>query len=193
MKFAKRITAIFLSDTTSLIWTIGWLSMFMAFGFFYSETNNTNYDLINQTFPQHVWGFAFLFYGLIHILSCVFPHHRVWTIVNSIVGIWLWSYIFFSFNIFDKEPVKATEWLLSIPVIIEIWIFLNNAINMRRIGVCSTSQLIIGTVTNIRYNIDSLNLALDTLVKENASLTIEIQNLNSEVYRLRKQIKINEV
>lgn len=94
-------------------------SFLMAIGFFLSQVSNVNYELLYAAAHPYFWGALFLVHSSIHAVN-------LWTridwrikVINSIVGIWAWSYLLLSFVIFDKTPIAPTEILLSLPIFIQ--------------------------------------------------------------------------
>ena len=97
-------------------------AIIMSVGFFLGvDATNDNYTLVYQYISAHWWSFIFGVYGLITILSRLYDIHPAVRMVSGVVGIWAWMYIFLSFTVFDASPVAPTEYLLSVPIIAEVW------------------------------------------------------------------------
>jgi len=118
----SRIKQILLLDTTSVRWVIGWVALIGAFGFIFGTSHNENYKLLMQSWSGQIWGVAFLIYGVNTIATCVFRQPNIINYLTDALGMWLWSYLFLSFVVFDTTPTAATEYMLIIPLFAEVWI-----------------------------------------------------------------------
>lgn len=189
MNFWKRVSAVLYSDMTALVWTLGWISQALAFGFFVSGTNTKNYDLLNSIVPKEIWGILFSIYGFILLARCLYKIPTFLVYLNSITGVWLWTYLFFSFAIFDPTPIASTEWMLLLPIVTQLWIFFNStllkntkpAIDKQEHQSENISELISLVKNEIHY----LNEELVALSKENRTLKDEVNTLTSEVHRIK--------
>lgn len=125
MNIETRLVNLMSSDIRPLRWTQGWVAILLALGFLFSVTDNTNYTLINSLTVKTVWGICFMVYGVLNLSSSLFDTKPLILYFSSITGFWLWSYIFLSFIVYDTTTTKSTEWMLVIPIIIEIWLCTN--------------------------------------------------------------------
>ena len=121
----RRLKEIALADMLAIRWTLAWACIAMGVGFLISGTDNENYVLLNNIFPKELWGIGFIALGLFSVFLCFITANILLVSISTICAVWLWSYIFFSFTLFDPTPIKSTEWLLAIPIIIELWVFVN--------------------------------------------------------------------
>lgn len=123
MPISKRIIGVLFSDLSALRWILGWVSLILSAGFFFSGTDNHNYDLINIMAVKNVWGVLYFLHGMSMLYTALYKDCRFFVKCSfSVIGIWLWLYVFLSFTFYDPTPVKATEWLLFLPVMIEVWL-----------------------------------------------------------------------
>lgn len=93
----------------------------MSIGFLFGDYSNNNYVAINTLASSWVWSILFLIYGGTKGLSKFHTVPYILGVANSVFGLWLWSYIFLSFVLFDPVPMAATELLLVIPIVAEVW------------------------------------------------------------------------
>jgi hypothetical protein len=109
------------ADLSPMRFVIAWLAYILAFGFFASSTNNHNYEFINTVTGKNIWGSLFVFHGTMMMVTALFTINNYTRSAVSIIGIFLWSYVFLSFTFYDPTPINSTEWMLMIPVILECW------------------------------------------------------------------------
>ena len=103
-----------------------WIAAFVtAIGFFLGDSSNPNYEMITAFASNNMWGLMFVLYGVLKFLE--YWDHLDFKIklINSIVGLWMWNYIFLSFTVFDKSNVAPTELMLLMPIIAEMWVLLS--------------------------------------------------------------------
>jgi hypothetical protein len=133
MNFYQRILGVVYSDLSPMRWIMGWISLVLAAGFFFSDTDNHNYDLINIMAQKNVWGFLYTIHGISMLYTALYPRCDYYLkSMFSIIGIWLWSYVFLSFTFYDPTPVKATEWMLFLPVMVEVWLLSESGVRRFR-------------------------------------------------------------
>jgi hypothetical protein len=192
MTLWKRFIRVFYSDMTVLTWMLGWIAQSLAFGFFVSGTDTGNYTLLNSTLPKETWGLFFMVYGVVLIMSCLYYIEK-WVLgLFAIAGVWLWSYLFFSFAIFDPSPIASTEWMLTLPIVAQLWIFFSVAYGQKnkpgkRDASHDEAQLD-ALIRTIRHEMKSLNSDLSLLSVENSYLKSEVLNLTTEVTRIRSSM-----
>lgn len=125
MNVRQRIARVLLGDMRSLRWVMGWAGVMAGIGFCCASVENENYHLLNTLQPAWVWGCAFLAYGLIKLAGSLY-HLPGWIRYgNGTAGLWLWSYLFLSFAVFDPTEMRATELMLAVPIVCETWLFSN--------------------------------------------------------------------
>ena len=186
MSLIKNLERVIFSDMTSLIWMLGWVAVVLSAGFFFGQTSNDNYNLLNSTLGKELWGFLFLFYGVTLLWDCMKKINDSILILTYIAGIWFWSYLFFSFTIFDKSPTASTEWMLGLPIVAQVWIFFNHLYNKR---VQKIDNEIITIVMKVLDDVHLLSNELRVINKENEFLKTEFDRLSSEVRRIQNQYK----
>ncbi len=118
----KRLIRVLTSDLTPLRWVLGWLGVLLSIGFLTASTDNSNYEFINTLYSRLIWFMMFFTYGAMLIGTSMYNIAYHIRSILSVVGIFLWSYVFLSFTFYDKTPIYATEWMLLIPVIVECWL-----------------------------------------------------------------------
>jgi hypothetical protein len=192
MTLWKRFVRVVYSDMTVLTWMLGWIAMALAFGFFVSGTDTGNYGLLNSTLPKSAWGVFFAGYGTILIISCLYYVEK-WALgFAAMLGVWLWTYLFSSFAIFDPTPIASTEWMLTLPIAAQVWIFFSIMSDKKNNpGVCKVQNEeieLVALIRSIRHEIRSLNSDLILLNQENANLNKEVLVLSNEVSRIKSSM-----
>ena len=118
----RRVIRVLTSDLTPLRWILGWMAIVLSIGFLTASTENANYEFINTIYSRTVWIIAFFGYGCMLLGTSLYNiAYHIRSIV-SVIGIFLWSYIFLSFTFYDPTPTYATEWMLLLPVLVECWL-----------------------------------------------------------------------
>jgi peptidoglycan/LPS O-acetylase OafA/YrhL len=103
-------------------WTLGWVALVLSVGMFFTATQTENYNAINSFSDRRVWGCIFLSYGACQVAASLFVLPAWVRIACCVVGLWVWSYLFLSFVVYDPTPIQATELMLAVPLISEVWI-----------------------------------------------------------------------
>ena len=117
----KRVIRVLTSDLTPMLWVLGWLAVILSIGFLTASTENSNYEFINTLTSRIAWVLMFFTYGVMTIGTSMYNIGYYIRSCISVVGIFLWSYVFLSFTFYDPTPTYATEWMLLIPLIVECW------------------------------------------------------------------------
>jgi hypothetical protein len=101
---------------------IGWIALSLGIGFLTADTTTDNYTALKEFTPVLVWAILFIGYGFEKLLGCVV--HLPFKVVLgfSVIGLYLWGYVFISFVMFDNSVVQATEYMLMFPLITELWV-----------------------------------------------------------------------
>ncbi len=118
----KKLLNVLSSDLTLIRFLMGVLAFILALGFFGSNTDNNNYQQLNNFADKRIWGLAFVAHA-ISLMLVVFNNFPI-TFRRGLhlIGIWLWTYVFLSFTLYDSTPIASTEWMLLMPVILEFWL-----------------------------------------------------------------------
>jgi hypothetical protein len=133
MTFYQRVLGVLFSDLSPMRWIMGWIALVLSAGFFLTSTDNHNYDLINLMANRHIWGILFCVLAIIHLYSSLYPKCSFYIkALFNVLGIWLWSYVFLSFTFYDPTPIKATEWMLGLPILVEVWLLSEAGIRRKR-------------------------------------------------------------
>ena len=169
----------------ALIWALGWIGIVLSLGFAVGQTDNNNYNLINATFPKHIWAIIFAVYGSILIYRCLYRIDPRIMGVIYIIGVWSWSYVFFSFVVFDPTPAASTEWMLIFPIIGQVWIFFNLVWHKKPE---TPENNIFEVMRHVRHDIKSLSNDLLVLSQKNVKMKYEFGQLCDEVNRIRDNI-----
>lgn len=118
----NRVARLLTSDLSVLRWTLGWLSLLLSAGFFASESQNTNYEFLNDSASKAMWATLFAVHGVSLLWLAVIDCTTWLTRTSAGFGLFLWSYVFLSFTIYDPTPINSTEWMLLLPMLIEMWL-----------------------------------------------------------------------
>lgn len=189
MNIIQRLNRVFKTDITAVTFIIGWVAIFLSFGFYVSVVETSNYSLLNNILPKTAWGILFNVYGAGLIYSSLYRVSKVSFSLLSISGIWLWSYLFFSFAIFDPTPIASTEWMLLIPIICQFWIFVSVIIyEKRKLDETIVDLRVVLLISNIKREIGALNTELISLNKENQNLKNEVNCLTTEINKIRSSM-----
>lgn len=100
---------------------LGLCGVLMGLGFLFGSASGTNYDSMLSLLPRMVWGYIALFYGLFKLYGVVIQHIYPLELLVAGTGAWMWSYLMLSFTVFDSTPTYPTEWLLTVPIVCELW------------------------------------------------------------------------
>lgn len=123
--FIGRLSELVRGRKTETIMMLMVAGILASIGFFFGDTHmNPNYELMFGFMNHYVWSALFAFYGLIKATTLFIKTSYYLKLVNGIIGLWAWMYIFLSFTVFDKTPMAPTEMLLLMPVIIQSWLIL---------------------------------------------------------------------
>lgn len=99
-------------------------AILLSIGFVVGTGDNPNYAMIYSFGGNIFWGLLFIGYAMILMCSLLFNIPRWLYILNGVIGLWAWNFIFLSFVIFDTSPITPTEILLLIPTLAECWVLL---------------------------------------------------------------------
>lgn len=136
--FRQRLARLIFGEVSSLMFTIGLLSIALGVGFILADSRTENYELINAHASQLMWGIIYLFYGMLRAGSALYRVPSAYKLVLCFVGLTLWLVLFLSFTVFDPTTMRPTELMLLLPVIIEFWFALSavnclGALSFRRV------------------------------------------------------------
>lgn len=136
--FRQRLARLIFGEVSSLMFTIGLLSIALGVGFILADSRTENYELINAHASQLMWGIIYLFYGMLRAGSALYRVPSAHKLVLCFVGLTLWLVLFLSFTVFDPTTMRPTELMLLLPVIIEFWFALSavnclGALSFRRV------------------------------------------------------------
>lgn len=109
-------------DLTLVRFVLSVVCWVLALGFFFASVDNANYQQLNNLAAKSVWGWIFFAHGTMMFLTTYHSFPFYFKRLISLCGVWLWTYIFLSFTIFDSTPIASTEWLISVPIMLEIWL-----------------------------------------------------------------------
>lgn len=109
-------------DLTLVRFVLSVVCWVLALGFFFASVDNANYQQLNNLAAKSVWGGIFFCQGTLMFLTTCNNFPFYFKRLISLCGVWLWTYIFLSFTIFDSTPIASTEWLISVPIMLEIWL-----------------------------------------------------------------------
>ena len=97
----------------------------LSAGFLFANGFNQNYELIYQAMPQTMWSCTFFIYGALKLHQVYFRTSKTVKYVVGLIGIWLWTFMFLSFSVFDSTPIAPAEVLITIFALVEGWILIS--------------------------------------------------------------------
>lgn len=107
-------------------------AILFGIGLLFGDGNNHNYIMLFEFAHRYAWAFLFLSYGIIKLISLVGDLDFKVKIINEIIGLWSWNYLFLSFVVFDSTPVTPAEFLLALPILIESCILTSTVNNKNK-------------------------------------------------------------
>ena len=123
--FSTRLKRLFLGDISSLGFAIGLVALLLSAGFFFTNVNTENYRLMNSYGGPQFWSSLFLAYGVARLASSLYRFSTFLRIWLTFIGLSIWSFLFISFLFVDSTPVRPTEIMLALPVLVEFWFAVN--------------------------------------------------------------------
>lgn len=140
-----RLAYVLVNHKGDLHILLGIVSLLLSLGFFFGTGTSLNYELLYHFISQTTWGIVFLVYSFIKTLGAFYKIPNILRLLNGIVGIWAWSYVFLSFTVFDPTALAPTELMLAAPILVEFWNLLElpypeklNKLLSKRIGYAGT-------------------------------------------------------
>ena len=109
------------SDMTATRWTMGWLSVILSFGLLFSASDTSSYRNMLGVADSLVWAVIFFAHGLSLLLSALYNLPCFFKKFCHGIGVWLWTYLFLNFTFYDETTIGATEWMMVLPIVLEIW------------------------------------------------------------------------
>lgn len=116
----SRLAYILFSETHTISLILGILGLILGIGFLFGDTTGHNFKSIVSFGTHWFWASGFIFYGIVKLCHPIFSLPVWLSIFNTATGIWAWSYIILSFIIFDKTPTAPTEYMLVVPLLLEV-------------------------------------------------------------------------
>ena len=110
------------NETVTLL---GIVAIVLGLGFIFGTGTDHNYEHLYKDYSSHFWGAIFLTYGFFKLLGLVFNIPSEVKIVNGVIGLWCWIYMALSFTVFDSTETVPTEYLLFVPVLMQVWVLLS--------------------------------------------------------------------
>lgn len=119
--YKRKVANAVFTRSLDATFILGIVAILLSLGFYLSDGNNSNYAAIRELMSFKLWGLTFSVYGGIKLARLLFGLNNYACICTSAIGVWLWTYVFFSFTIFDPVPMAPTEIMLLTPVLLELW------------------------------------------------------------------------
>lgn len=129
--FTHRITTLMFAQAQALTFMLSITALTMGLGFILGVTTSASYADIVALGGDLVWASAFIGFGLLKLIQAVFRIHYFVKIGNSLLGIWLWSFLFLTFSVIGKAELSPLELLLVIPILCEAWEITMTIFNFR--------------------------------------------------------------
>lgn len=122
LSLATRLKRLFLGEVSSLSFGLGFVAFLLSIGFFFANSQTENYELINNHGSQLMWAVIYLVYACGRMGSAIYRYSNTVKIVIVFAGLTLWSLLFLSFVLFDVTPMRPTELMLALPILLEFWL-----------------------------------------------------------------------
>lgn len=122
-------------QTRTFNFLIGLSALLLALGFLLGDSaNNSNYTILLELFNAKTWAAIFCAYGTLKLFQLFEKLPHLITILTSIIGVWVWIYVFFSFIIFDTATLSPAELLILLPLACEAGELVLDIFNFRLYG-----------------------------------------------------------
>lgn len=123
--FSTRVKRLFLGDISSLSFALGLVSILLSLGFFFANAHTENYQLMNTHGSPELWAILFFTYGGARVASSLYRFSNFARIWLTFIGLSVWSFLFISFVLVDITPLRPTELMLLLPILVEFWFAVN--------------------------------------------------------------------
>lgn len=111
---------------------LGLTAILLAIGFLFGDSaNNSNYKILIELFNHKVWAVMLATYGVLKFFQLFEKLPHFIRILTSVVGIWLWLYVFLSFIVFDRLDFSPAELLIVLPLACEVGELVLDIFNFR--------------------------------------------------------------
>lgn len=121
----QRLARLFFGEVSSLMFTLGLLAFALGAGFILADSRTENYELINAHASQLMWGVIYIVYSLLRMATALYRVPSAYKLIVCFVGLTLWLVLFLSFTVYDPTPMRPTELMLLLPVVVEFWFSLS--------------------------------------------------------------------
>lgn len=125
---SRRLIRLFFGEVSSLMFVVGLMALALGIGFIIADSRTENYELINAHASQVLWGIIYIVYAIIRITTSMYRIPSPYKLFVCFIGLTLWLLLFLSFTVFDPTPMRPTELMLLLPVMVEFW-FALSAVN----------------------------------------------------------------
>lgn len=107
-------------QTRTFNFLIGLSALLLALGFLLGDSaNNSNYIILLELFTAKTWAAIFCVYGTFKLFQLFEKLPHPVRILTSVIGVWIWIYVFFSFIVFDSVSLSPAELLIFLPLACE--------------------------------------------------------------------------
>lgn len=110
---------------------LGISALLLSCGFLFTDSSSHDYKLLVYLFSAKVWAAILLGYGSAKLCKSINGVNLKLDLLTTMFGVWLWTYIFISFVVFDNNAFTPIEILLLLPLIIEAWELVLDIYNFR--------------------------------------------------------------
>lgn len=118
-------------DAQLLSLVLSTTSILLALGFLVGDSYSHNYEIMIELANPLTWSAIFFAYGIIKACQLLSDIPHTAKIFGSIIGCWLWIYMFLSFVVFDEYVPAPAEFLILLPLACEAWELVLDIFNFR--------------------------------------------------------------
>lgn len=125
-RMCQSLLTVLYKDTTVLRIVLCWFAITLGYGFIYSNASDDNYTFLVNIMTYYGWAVVFIVYGICMHISSFYKVNKYVLRTIDLSGMWLWTYLFLSFNIADYTESYPIEFTLIVPIIVSIWLFIDD-------------------------------------------------------------------
>jgi hypothetical protein len=93
----------------------------LTLGFIFGDPGTKSYVLAVLLAPISLWIVISAGYAVLRLIDAIFKLPYLFRIILSIIGMWIWSYLWLSSTAFDNSSMTHLEPLLLVPILCEVW------------------------------------------------------------------------
>lgn len=115
-----RLLSILLLESKTITILLGIAGLLFGLGFVFGNTTSDTYYPYTVLFNSQIWAALFIFYSLLKFIQALYKCNSHLRILNSALGMWLWSYTFIVLMVYDYKNIIPSSFILIMPFLYEI-------------------------------------------------------------------------